>query len=391
MECLSVDKKQKKIAFFSVYDVFNYGSMLQSYALQRVLFDKGYYAPIINYNKKGITSQVLRVFNKNLLEAKIGFIIRDIYKYINKDFCSFDVSRKKAFSTFVYNHLCLTEKIRTRKKLLEYVCKCDFALVGSDQVWNPVSLGKDYYTLNIVPQHIPKISYASSFGVSSISGKAAIKTSSFLQRFDFISVRERQGIDIVSSLANKIANLVLDPTFLLKKNEWLNLIDDQPLISGDYIFCYYLGNRKNERLFAEDLKKKTGCKIINIPHSDGINSNDFKFGDYMVPNLGPLQFLNLIYHAKYICTDSFHCNAFSLIFHKLFFSFYRFDTESVKEKSTNSRIDSLLGLLEIKNRLVFTETVSKNLLEDNLNYSAIQLKIDKLRHESFTFLLSSLL
>ena len=54
MECLDINKKQKKIALFSVFDVFNYGSMLQSYALQRVLFNKGYYAPIINYNKKGL-------------------------------------------------------------------------------------------------------------------------------------------------------------------------------------------------------------------------------------------------------------------------------------------------------------------------------------------------
>lgn len=158
MECLDINKKQKKIALFSVFDVFNYGSMLQSYALQRVLFNKGYYAPIINYNKKEIISQVLRIFNKNLLEAKINSIFRELYKYVDRDFYLFDVSRKKTFSRFVHDYLSLSERISTRERLLEYVSECDFALVGSDQVWNPISLGKDYYTLNIVPEYIPKIS-----------------------------------------------------------------------------------------------------------------------------------------------------------------------------------------------------------------------------------------
>ena len=238
MECLDINKKQKKIALFSVFDVFNYGSMLQSYALQRVLLNKGYYAPIINYNKKEITSQFLRIFNKNLLEAKINSIFREFYKYIDRDFYLFDVSRKKTFSSFVHDYLSLSERISTREKLLEYVSECDFALVGSDQVWNPISLGKDYYTLNIVPEYIPKISYASSFGVSSISGEDAIKTSSFLRRFDFISVREKQGLDIVSNLTDKIAKQVLDPTFLLEKNEWLDLVDEQPLISGNFLLLF---------------------------------------------------------------------------------------------------------------------------------------------------------
>lgn len=390
MECLDINKGQKKIAFFSVFDVFNYGSMLQSYALQRVLLNKGYYAPIINYNKKEIASQVLRTFNRNLLEAKINSIFREFYKYIDRDFYLFDVSRKKAFSTFVHNHLSLSERISTREKLLEYIFECDFALVGSDQVWNPISLGKDYYTLNIVPEHIPKISYASSFGVSSISGEAAIKTSSFLKRFDFISVREKQGIDIVSNLTNRIAKQVLDPTFLLEKSEWLGLINEQPLVPGNYIFCYYLGNRKIERSFAEDLKKKTSCKIINIPHSDGINSCDFNFGDYMIPNLGPLQFLNLIYHANYICTDSFHCCVFSIIFHKSLFPFYRFDPQSIAKKSTNGRLESLLETLKMGRRLVSSKEVPDCLLKETLDYNVIQSEINRLRKESMNFLYSSL-
>lgn len=390
MECLDINKKQKKIALFSVFDVFNYGSMLQSYALQRVLFNKVYYAPIINYNKKEIISQVLRIFNKNLLEAKINSIFRELYKYVDRDFYLFDVSRKKTFSRFVHDYLSLSERISTRERLLEYVSECDFALVGSDQVWNPISLGKDYYTLNIVPEYIPKISYASSFGVSSISGEAAIKTSSFLKRFDFISVREKQGIDIVSNLTNKTAKQVLDPTFLLEKNEWLDLVGEQPLISGNYIFCYYLGNRRIERIFAENLKKKTNCKIVNIPHSDGINSYDFNFGDYIVPNLGPLQFLNLIYHAQYICTDSFHCSAFSIIFHKSLFPFYRFDPQSIK-KSTNGRIESLLDTLKIERRLVTSKENLDYLLKDTLDYDIIQSEINILRKESMNFLYSSLL
>lgn len=194
----------------------------------------------------------------------------------------------------------------------------------------------------------------------------------------------------VSNLTNKTAKQVLDPTFLLEKNEWLDLVGEQPLISGNYIFCYYLGNRRIERIFAENLKKKTNCKIVNIPHSDGINSYDFNFGDYIVPNLGPLQFLNLIYHAQYICTDSFHCSAFSIIFHKSLFPFYRFDPQSIK-KSTNGRIESLLDTLKIERRLVTSKENLDYLLKDTLDYDIIQSEINILRKESMNFLYSSLL
>ena len=112
-----------------------------------------------------------------------------------------------------------------------------------------------------------------------------------------------------------------------------------------------MGKNIEHRKFAERLKAKTGCKIVSLNHADEYVKYSDKFADETPYDVGPKEFLNLIRNAEYICTDSFHGTVFSLINNKKFFTFERYSSKNGKI-STNSRIYSLLGIMNLQNRVL---------------------------------------
>lgn len=66
-------------------------------------------------------------------------------------------------------------------------------MVGSDQVWNTQAALSSVYFLDFVPDEKRKITYASSFGTSTIDKKYNNEVRRLLNRFDQIAVRESFG------------------------------------------------------------------------------------------------------------------------------------------------------------------------------------------------------
>ena len=155
-----------------------------------------------------------------------------------------------------------------------------------------------------------------------------------------------------------------------------------------YIFCYFLGNNSDQRDFAKKLSEKTGYKIVTLPHMDEIIKTDFEFGDYKLYNIGPSEFINLIKNAEYVCTDSFHGTAFSIMNHKLFFSFGRYANNS--KQSTNSRIQSLLNSLKISNRLCNANDSIEDCIERKIDYSQVDESLEELRKYSRNYLTNAI-
>lgn len=259
-------------------------------------------------------------------------------------------------------------------------------IVGSDQVWTPMGLPTKFYNLLFVDDSVRKIAYASSFGVSSIPAFQRKATGAYLDRYYKISVRELKGKEIVESLSYQKAQVVADPTMLLDSNEWTEEIKDSKVKTDEpYIFCYFLGTNMEARKAANELKAKTGYKIITLRHMDEYVAEDEQFGDYAPYDVDPNDFLTYIKNAAYVCTDSFHCSAFSIQFHKKFMTFYRFRQGSTG--SRNSRIDSLLSLFNLKERL-YQGDISK--IENDIDYEYVDCKLKELREESIAFLKEAL-
>ncbi len=381
----------KKVAIVSCYFKKNYGSMLQAYATQKILdklniknetinieqnvdFKKGKY----NFYKK-------QIFNFEFIKSKIGMVKLKIDKKINKQLKKNLQIRDKEFEKFK-GKFTLTKPFHTYKEMNE-TCIKDYSsvIVGSDQLWLPVNVVADYYTLNWVPDNINKISYATSFGISNIPEKYHKKYNDFLKRINHISVREKNACDLVKQLSDREATLVCDPTLLLNKEEWKDIQPDKPIVTGDYIFCYFLGKNIEHRKFVERLKKMTGYKIVSINHCDEYVKYDDKFADESPYNIGPGDFVNLIKNAKYVCTDSFHGTVFALINQVEFFTFERFSNKN-KKMSTNSRIYSLLDLVNLKDRLLKGNEDIEKTISKKIDFRAVNDNIEKFRAKSIDFL-----
>ena len=211
----------------------------------------------------------------------------------------------------------------------------------------------------------------------------------FLERINYISVREKNACKLVEDLSSRKAELVCDPTLLLDKNEWMEIQQEPPIIEGNYILCYFLGKNIEHRKFAERLKEKTGYKIVSLNHSDEYVKYSDKFADETPYDIGPGEFVNLIRNAKYVCTDSFHGTVFSLINQVEFFTFERFSSKNSKV-STNSRIYSLLELVNLKDRLLKGNENVEEIFNKKINFGEVNQKIEKFRESSRNFLKNAL-
>ena len=337
----------KKVAIVSCYFKYNYGSMLQAFATQKVLDDMNVENETINVSQnvdftKGKNKYYMsQIFNFSFIKAKLGMIKLKLYKKTNSDLRKNIKIRNEKFKEFE-KFFKLTKPYEKYKELSE-ACKQKYSsvIVGSDQLWLPVNVIADYYTLNFVPDEINKISYATSFGVSKIPKKYEEKYRKFLKRIDYLSTREQAGVNLIKNLTNREAQLVCDPTLLLDKDEWMTIQKEERIIKDKYIFCYFLGKNIEHRKFVERLKEKTGYKIVSLNHCDEYVKYSDVFADETPYDIGPCEFLNLIKNAEYVCTDSFHGTVFSLINNVEFFTFERFKSKNEKV-STNSRIYSLL-------------------------------------------------
>ena len=384
----------KKVAIVSCYFKKNYGSMLQAYATQKFLDNEGIDNETIDIDenidfKKGKSNfYKSQILNFSFITSKMGMIKLKLDKKINKELQKNLNIRDKEFEAF-RSKFRLTKPYHTYKEMTDDCEKYSSVIVGSDQLWLPVNIVADYYTLNWVPDTVNKVSYATSFGISTIPEKYKEKYSTFLKRINYISVREQNACNLVEDLSGRKAELVCDPTLLLNKEEWMEIQEEKPIIDGDYILCYFLGKNIEHRKFAERLKAKTGCKIVSLNHSDEYVKYSDKFADEKPYNIGPGEFVNLIRNAKYVCTDSFHGTVCSLINNIEFFTFERFSTKNSKV-STNSRIYSLLDLVGLQNRLLKGNENIEDVIKQKIDFENVNNKIENFRNNSKKFLKNSL-
>ena len=309
-------------------------------------------------------------------------------KKINKNLGNNIQIRDNKYKEFEKNFR-LTKPYKTYRELSEQCANYSDVIVGSDQLWLPVNVVADYYTLNWVPDNVNKVSYATSFGVSTVPDKYKNDYKKFLNRINCLSTREEAGIKLVEQLSDNKATLVCDPTLLLNKEEWMDIQKEEPIIKEKYILCYFLGKNIEHRKFAERLKEKTGCKIVSLNHADEYVKYSDKFCDYAPYDIGPAEWINLIRNAEYVCTDSFHGTVFSLINNTKFFTFERYSNKNSKV-STNSRIYSLLGIVDLKERILSgTENVD-DVIKMQINFDNVNEKLDKFRESSKGFLKNSI-
>lgn len=378
----------RKIGLLSVYN-HNYGSILQAYAMQTVLKDAGNKVEILLYKKTDLIKQIKRLLYLPLLEATVKmkwktlyccFFHREIYRRVLS-------SRETAFSNFIHDNIEFSRVYAGREDLKNGAKNYDCFVLGSDQVWNPMNLGGDFYTMTFIPDDKMKITYASSFGVAKIPENQKAQTKEYLKRIDYISVRESDGVRIVKELTGRKVQQVVDPTILIDRAVWDKKKGDR-IIQENYIFCYFISPNPAYRIFALRLAQKTGLKLVVIPHVDEYVKADQGFGDIVPESVGPLQFVNLVSDASYVCTDSFHGSVFSTLYERPFFTFCRYSANGAD--STNSRLYSYLKMIGMENRMYKAD---HEIVDEDLavpDFTKAKANLERMRKESMDYLLGAL-
>ncbi|MFR1494914.1 MAG: polysaccharide pyruvyl transferase family protein [Faecalibacterium sp.] len=387
----------KRIGIVSCYFQHNYGSMLQALATQMALDKLNYEnetVDISGFNHE-IKKAKLLYFAKasltsDILLSKLGMAKNVLIKKFSKnEYAAVSRIRAEKFDDFSKKWFRKSPKYTSKKELGDS-CKENYSsvLVGSDQLWLPGNIAADYYTLNFVPETVNTIAYATSFGQSSLPKDSARKAALFLKKIRHIGVREESGQKLVKELAGRDVPVVCDPTLLFTGEEWLSIQKDEPIVEDKYILCYFLGNNPPHREFAKRLRQATGCKIVALTHLDEFVKSDEGYADETPYNVDPADFLNLIRNATYVCTDSFHCSVFSMLYKKVFFTFRRYARKT--KSSTNSRLDTLFRLAGVSGRILEgTEDIQK-CLSMEIDYDRVHQNFAKIREESYQYLQNAL-
>ena len=327
----------------------NYGAVLQAYALKEKTSTFAE-VELLNYISPYI-EKAYKYFNGNKLKGVMRWVLfhkRDkrFRRFIN------EISSKNIYDKTTVNQVDV-EKI----------------IVGSDQVWNYNCSGSD--DVFLLPNiETKKYSYAASFGVSELPQEQVPFFKEQLSKFRYISVREKTGQDICKKQLGLSAEVVLDPTLLLTKEEWAKCFHIQ---NNDkkYILVYAFEKNKELTNLAKYIAKLTGLPIYNI----SVSGKDF-FGHKVIKSAGPQEWVELFYNAAFVVTDSFHGTAFSINFNKQFYSFAK------NERA--SRITDLLNTLGLQNRLnPILETVNPS---TKIDYVSAKEKLDEERKKSIAFI-----
>ncbi|MGN0632388.1 MAG: polysaccharide pyruvyl transferase family protein [Oscillospiraceae bacterium] len=356
------------------YEGSNYGSVLQAYALRRAICSLGYNCRILNYHPGTAAGIKQKLANKSLMDSVRYKINERAMKLSGERNGSPETADSMSLiDEFRQANMQTTERCSDKDSIMRVCGENAVFVCGSDQIWNPYFYDP-FYFLEFVNDSRKKIAYAPSFGVDRIPKSKREKLKNALSSFEFLSVREESGRQIVKSLTGKCAEVVVDPTMLIPMEHW-NSIAAKINLDEPYLFCYFLSNNNDYFQTAREIAKKFNLKIMTLP----MTSSDFSRPDTIKQAVGPKEVLALIKNASFVLTDSFHCCAFAIRCHRQFYVFRRFS--SGDERGQDGRTEHLLGLSSLEDRLISSGSESgySTIMEERFEKTDLKLRQETLR------------
>ena len=278
---------------------------------------------------------------------------------------------------------------RTFNELNELNNLCNTFLLGADQVFaRGCILGKEqFYLLDFANDDKKKIAYASSFGHKTLLFRPnELEMLRFrLSRFDYLSVRELDGVKICSDLGLK-AVFRLDPAFLCDRSEYDKLAEQSATVLDDeeYILAYILDPSKKKQqalLYAEKILNKKVKIILDAQTDFERNKQLLDLPDRTVTLDKIEDWFNYFRHASFVITDSFHGTCMAIIYNKNFISIEN-------DSRGTSRTDTLKQLLNIGNKIVSSpgDILGNETLFAPYDFAEINAILQKEKEQSYLWL-----
>lgn len=262
-------------------------------------------------------------------------------------------------------------------------------MAGSDQIWNPTCIkGDGVFLLDFVTNGKRRISYASSFAQAKLEEKFRKDMADSLRGFFSIAVRESNGVKIVKKLIGKDVPITLDPTLLLRKDDYGPLIKQSSLhIQKPYMLVYILQYAYDPYPYAtefiREVYQQTGLHVVCLDFSAKQHLG-IKDMIHLHDAVGPAEFLSLFANASFVITTSFHGTAFALNFGVPFYSLLN------DKSSSDDRMGNLLRLCGMEDRGIIINT-RKVRVSTSFDINGCETRLRQKREESIAYLQRSLM
>lgn len=328
-----------KVAILTRTSAVNYGTILQSYALQSYVNGLNATALVVDDVMPRQMYSGMNVEKKRLsFKEKVGdFLDR---RKLKKQYAN-AIKNEKLVRKFKKQYI----EYFYPKTLQELNDNFDAFIAGSDQIWaysaEPYMF--PFFLLETISHNKIKASYAVSVGEKGYPDGYRARVEELLNDFDYISVREKSSKSIIGQYTANEVFVACDPVLLIDSKEWVNLAGNRK-VNKKYVFCYLLGKNDWYRNQIEEIANYFSCEVIIIQKEVAWDTYE------QVNSSSPKDFLNYIEFAEYIVTDSFHGFLFSLIFKKQFCLLQRFLDDG--NNTQNRRLLDLIEKLEMNNGLL---------------------------------------
>lgn len=363
-----------KIGIMTFPNMTSYGCTLQMYALYRAVEQAGAEAEIINYRNEYMKAR------RHTSAGRGKSTIKSALRVIATK--TLHLRQITAFRRFEQRLSQYPVKVTSEKGLLmEAAKRYDGVICGSDQVWNPLITDADLsYFLNFCGPDTKRIAYAPSFGISEFSDEFTEMIRPELEKFRHLSVREDVGVRYVESLVNRKVDTVLDPTFLIPKQDWIALEKSHPLAKGKYVLCFPV--RKSAALirFGRELAEKKNATLIVVEGNLLTQLRNKNKRIQYALDISPEEWLYLLHHADCVVTNSFHGAAFSIHYQKDFY----LECSSAK---ANSRLEQLAVFCGLESRVIRDGFDG---IDTHIDYDNVEARIAPARQASLDYLKQSI-
>lgn len=354
----------------------NYGGIMQCYALEQVLIRMGHEPVAIDWIHPSPVRKILS-YTKQLFLHAIGKKRGKLRSWLT--------NKEKKF-LFNENFLFIQKELRMSKPMIATKRMAplkpnqfDCYIVGSDQVWTLSSSPRfKTFFLDFTEKETSakKIAYAASFnGEWKIKKSMESSISYYARRFDALSCREESASKILAEKWGTKVQTVLDPTFLLNKDDYVHLfpLDAKRKIG---VFGYFLDDRTENEDLLKYIAEHHDYTRESICIETMIKSNS--------PLCSPREWLSKIYNAQFVITDSFHGMVFSIIFEKDFIVL-------LNTRRGGKRFIDLLNAIGLSNRCIKqNDSLSPDIFKEHIDYSIVNMRLKELKLKSIEFLLNAL-
>ena len=367
-----------KIGIMTINSAYNYGCVLQAWALQKYLENEGHQVSIINYRIPEIDNTYRLFREKQRFSIAPINNLYNCLRHVKFNLTQAPRIRKAAkFEHFINEVMNTTQVFSSFRELVEGKAGKDYdvLITGSDQVWNgTITKGlKPAYFLDFDHSGKRKISYAASIGKKELMNAEKEFFKNYLAEYESIAVRENSAAELLAPLVKKPVEVVLDPTLLLDREDF-DTLKQSSKYQKPYIFVHVIGKDARLRRIVAILSEQTGLPIVQNRMKKQFPDELGRFSD-----AGPEEFIGLIEGAQLVITNSFHATVFAVIYEKNFIT--------IPHKLNLDRLYNLLKMRSMENPLIASmEEMSGSVEELQPDYTAVKKKLKKRQQESREYL-----